>query len=177
MKRLIEQSEVKLPGRLQVDDLFWTLEKDYVDEHKMRKNYKSDKDDSSALPFYRLKEHVVEGIITVPHNKTFVMINDKFTAPKMGYNDVYPETAVISDKKVADDLFISYNLSSYDEAMKLVKEAEKRLDFIKDALATIDPSLDCLNNRSKTIYVAKSMRDLDNPDENERSGHLSEEDI
>lgn len=164
--------KIKAPKDLQLEDPFFTIVQESVDEHKGNKAYSENKGDISDLPYYTRKEHKVSSVEYDERDKSLVLINKQFLAPAIGYNGAYPENAVVADEKVASDIVISLNLVSYDEAERRMKDAQGRKDFFEKTIRVYDPNLDCLKNRknSDSFKSEKTVLFVDNSenDENEK---------
>jgi N-methylhydantoinase A/oxoprolinase/acetone carboxylase beta subunit len=155
--------DIKLPRDLNVDDPFFTIESESVDEHKEQRGnaYSGRRNNISQIRYFTKKEHTVEMVQNDSKDKSFIIVNGAYTAPKMGYNGIYPENAIYSDSKLVEDAIVTLNIASYDEAItilgeikKQMEDAEKRVNFLKKTISLYDPNLDTLRNRtSKQVFV------------------------
>ena len=167
--------KIKVPKDLQLEDPFFTIVQEPVDEHKGKGVYSENKGDFSDLPYYTRKEYKVTSVEYDERNKDLVLINKQFLAPAIGYNGAYPENAVVADEKIAADIVVSLNLASYEEAERRLKDAQGRKDFFEKVIRVYDPNLDCLKGRkdsrsfesSKTVLFAVKEEQTDDENNNE----------
>lgn len=156
------KKNIKTPGELQVDDVFYMLVSKPIDEHK----------GSIAREEFRLfdvKKFIVDGITRDPRNPSQRIITSEgedFHAPKDGYNSRYDEKSVIADQNKAIDLMLKSNAVEHNKIVKLRKEIELQQKCVEDVIKIYDPELAVLDQEVKEVLIVTDVTNEEFPEEN-----------